>query len=163
MQPVRVLFVCLGNICRSPMAEGILRKLVQERGLDDRILIDSAGTGPWHISEPPDRRAQEEVAKKGIDISELRARMVRSNDFEEFDYIIAMDSDNLANLEERCPPAFRDRLFLCTVFAPGLGWSEVPDPFFGGAEGFVKVFELVQANAEALLERIVQEHFATAE
>jgi protein-tyrosine phosphatase len=160
MQPVKVLFVCLGNICRSPMAEGIFRKLVHERGLGDRILTDSAGTGPWHVNEPPDKRAQQEVAKYGIDISGLRARMLRSSDFEEFDYIVAMDSENLANLEERCPPGSENRLFRCAAFVPSLGKTEVPDPFFGGVEGFSAVFELVQVNAEALLDRIVQEHFA---
>ncbi|MFP4500191.1 MAG: low molecular weight protein-tyrosine-phosphatase [Candidatus Hydrogenedentota bacterium] len=161
MDQVRVLFVCLGNICRSPMAEGIFRQLVEERGLVNRIMIDSAGTGAWHVGEPPDARAQREVRKHGLDISRQQARQVRASDFEKFDYIVAMDRDNLADLEAQCPPACRNRLFLCTQFVPDLGMEGVPDPFFGGTEGFARVFELIRANANALLDKIAGERLAS--
>ena len=153
----KVLFVCLGNICRSPTAEGVFRGLVERRGLGGRIEIDSAGTSGWHIGVPPDTRAQAEAKRRGLDISGLRSRKVAADDFVRFDYIIAMDRENLADLAEQCPPLFRDRLHLFTEFAANPGGPDVPDPYYGGPSGFMKVFDLVTECSEGLLARILAE------
>lgn len=155
--PVKVLFVCLGNICRSPTAEGIFRHLVRERGLETLIHIDSAGTGGWHQGEPPDTRAQAEAKRRGIDISGLRARQVRHTDFTEFDYILAMDGDNHDELRRLCPPQHGERLHYAVSFAPHLNAPEVPDPYYGGARGFAQVYDLLTAVCEGLLGRIRSE------
>jgi len=152
----RVLFVCLGNICRSPTAEGVFRKLVVERGLGDRIEIDSAGTGAWHVGHPPDSRAQAEARRRGMDLSGLRARQVRREDFERFDLILAMDRENLEDLLAICPPQHRDKVRLFTSFGPPGCPEEVPDPYYGGPEGFRKVFDLVETCGRALLEYLVR-------
>jgi len=153
---VKVLFVCLGNICRSPTAEGVFTKLVRERGLDGAIHIDSAGTIDFHQGEPPDERAQRVASSKGIDISHLRARQIRSGDFREFDYVLAMDMDNLAVLEAMCPGTHRERVRLFCDYAPHLKEREVPDPYFGGAKGFQNVYRIVEAAAQGLLDAIVR-------
>jgi protein-tyrosine phosphatase len=155
MEKTRVLFVCLGNICRSPMAEGIFRKLAEERGLDGRVEVDSAGTGSWHVGEPPDPRARHAAARHGVDISTLRGRQVTRTDFERFDYVVAMDRDNLHALQQLCPQALRGRLHRCTHFAGGP--ADVPDPYYGGPDGFEQVYHLIRRNAEALLDRIAGE------
>ncbi len=158
MSKVRVLFVCLGNICRSPTAEGVFRKLVQDRGLDAHIEIDSAGTGGWHAGEPPDRRAQAEARRRGIDISGLRARQVRKQDFMEFDRVVAMDRQNLRELRAACPEPLRHKLSLMLDHAEHLPESEVPDPYYGGHDGFVEVYDLLEAASEGLLALIEREH-----
>lgn len=147
----RVLFVCMGNICRSPTAQGVFRKLLQSEGLDDVIEIDSAGTHGYHTGEPPDRRAREAAARRGIDLSDLRARCVETQDFSYYDYVLAMDQENYHSLSRICPPGFERRLMLFMDFAPHLRTREVPDPYYGGAAGFERVFDMVEAAAEGLL------------
>jgi protein-tyrosine phosphatase len=152
-----VLFVCLGNICRSPLAEGIFRHLVRERGLDAFYEIDSAGTGAWHVGEPPDRRSADVARKNGV-VLEGVARRISTRDFDGFDWIIAMDRENLSALEAmRRHWAGRARLQLLRDFDPEPGDGEVPDPYYGGAEGFDHVFNLVRRSAQALLDRLEEE------
>jgi len=148
---VKVLFVCMGNICRSPTALGVFRKLLQEEGLDNVIEIDSAGTHGYHVGEPPDRRAQETAVRRGIDLSDLRARHVQPEDFFNFDYVLAMDQDNYLSLSRICPPGTERKLMLYLDFAPHLRTREVPDPYYGGPTGFEQVFDMVEAAAQGLL------------
>ncbi|HBG94262.1 MAG TPA: phosphotyrosine protein phosphatase, partial [Chromatiaceae bacterium] len=140
---IRVLFVCMGNICRSPTAHGVFRKLVEEAGLDDRIEIDSAGTHAYHDGEPPDQRAQETARNRGVLLHDLRARRARAEDFERFDYILAMDQDNYHSLSAICPEGrgLERRLLLLMDFAPHMRTREVPDPYYGGASGFETVYD----------------------
>lgn len=147
----RVLFVCMGNICRSPTAQGIFRNLLQREGLEAVIEIDSAGTHGYHIGEPPDRRAQEAAARRGIDLSDLRARRVETGDFSYYDYVLAMDQENYHSLSRMCPPGFKRRLMLFMDFAPNLRTREVPDPYYGAAAGFERVVDMVEAAADGLL------------
>lgn len=160
MEKVRVLFVCLGNICRSPTAEGVFRKLVADRGLADAFEIDSAGTSAWHRGEPPDPRSREEARRHGINLDAQRSRPVQADDFQRFDYILAMDGMNLRELRKRCPDPLQSRLHRLTAFAPALGVADVPDPYYGGDRGFETVFNIIAASAEGLLETIQQERFA---
>ncbi len=153
--PHRILLVCLGNICRSPMAEGVLRRMAEEAGLDDALIIDSAGTGDWHVGHPPDQRALAAISKRGIDISDLRARQVGPEDFARFDLLLAMDRDNRADLLDMAPTpedARKVRLFL--DFAPETGVAEVPDPYYGGRQGFETVLDLIEAASRGLLDHI---------
>ena len=148
MKPTSVLFVCLGNICRSPMAEGVFRHMAEQAGLAELIRVDSAGTGDWHVGEQPDRRAIAVAAKRGIDITGLRARLVRQKDFESFDHILVMDRNNLAALQRMAPAGgTMPELFL--RYAAGAGIDEVPDPYMTG--GFDKVLELIEAASAGLL------------
>ncbi len=151
---VKVLFVCLGNICRSPTAEGLFRDLLRRHGLDDRIAVDSAGTGAWHVGSAPDRRAQAATLRRGIDISNLRARQARADDFESFDYVVAMDRENYRDLRRLCPPGREDRLHLFMDFAPRAGTRDVPDPYYGGPQGFEDVHGLVEEASAGLLDHI---------
>lgn len=155
---VKVLFVCMGNICRSPLAHGLFENLVAEEGLQDVIQVDSAGTHAYHVGEAPDPRSQETARRRGIDISAQRARKVRAEDFREFDYVLAMDKSNHALLADLCPSGLEEKLFLFLEFAPDLGESEVPDPYYGGASGFERVFDLVEAASRGLLEAIRTRH-----
>src|SRR3954471_23362395 len=142
---MRVLFVCMGNICRSPTAEGVLRRLVREEGLEDRVEIDSAGTGGWHAGAPPDERATEAARRRGLDLAGA-ARQVEPADFERFDLILAMDRDNLAELRRLAPDdEARGKLRLL------LGDRDVPDPYYGGERGFEDVLDLVEAGCRDLL------------
>lgn len=149
-----VLFVCMGNICRSPTAEGVFRKLLAEQGLADRVRVDSAGTHAYHIGEPPDERATRAAAQRGIDIRQQRARLVTVDDFHRFDYVLAMDHDNLNALRALCPSGREQRLRLFLSFAPQLKLTEVPDPYYGGPTGFDRVLDLVEAAGQGLLEEI---------
>jgi len=158
MTPIRVLFVCLGNICRSPTAEGVFAKLVADEGLADRIETDSAGTGDWHVGDPPDPRAIAEAARRGIDIGGLRGRQVARKDFEEFHYVLAMDSSNHRDLRALSPKEHHEKICLFLEFAPGAGETEVPDPYYGGHEGFARVYDLVLDASRGLLDRIRQDH-----
>ena len=150
---MRVLFVCLGNICRSPTAEGVFRRLLDERGLARRVEVDSCGVGDWHVGKAPDPRTREAAARRGIDLSTLRARQLRDEDFRRFDYLLAMDHDNLAAIRARAPVAHDAHLGLFLAFA---GWPDraVPDPYYGGEAGFEEVFDLVEQGARGLLAEI---------
>ena len=146
--------VCMGNICRSPTAEGVLRHVVREAGLAHRIEIDSAGTHDYHVGSPPDRRSQHHASLRGYDLSELRARQVHRLDFERFDLICAMDWDNLEHLEEICPPAHRHKLKRLMEFAPPGLSDVVADPYYGGQDGFEMVLDHVEAACRGLLQHI---------
>lgn len=152
----RVLFVCMGNICRSPTAEGVFRHLVGQQGLSAEIIIDSAGTHDYHVGDPPDARSQAAAARRGYDLSTLRARQVARDDFRAFDYILAMDETNLRQLRQQCPEDCRDRLKLFLEFADDGAVREVPDPYYGGAQGFEQVLDLVEQAARGLLRNIVK-------
>lgn len=154
MKKVNVLMVCMGNICRSPLAHGIFERLVEEAGLAERISVDSAGTHAYHIGEPPDPRSQETASKRGIDLSTQRGRKVAADDFERFDYILAMDNGNFTMLVDACPSEHRGKVRLFMEFAPEHGAREVPDPYYGGASGFENVYDMVDAAARGLLEEI---------
>jgi protein-tyrosine phosphatase len=155
-KPVRVLFVCMGNICRSPTAEAVFRTLVEAEALADRIQIDSAGTHDFHIGNPPDGRAQAAAAQRGYDLSELRARQVENRDFAEFDYVLAMDEDNRSLLLQQCPPEHRRKVRLLLQFAEGEVPAEVPDPYYGGAQGFEQVLDLIENATRGLLRDIIK-------
>ncbi|MHB8562493.1 MAG: low molecular weight protein-tyrosine-phosphatase [Acidiferrobacteraceae bacterium] len=148
---MKVLFVCLGNICRSPMAEGVFGHLLRQEGLDDRVEIDSAGTHAYHVDEPPDARAQAALSQRGIDISTLRGRKVTPVDIETFDYVLAMDCENLKNLQAICPPGATSKIRLFMEYASNRPEREVPDPYFGGSGGFDQVFDLIEGAASGLL------------
>lgn len=155
---VKVLFVCLGNICRSPTGEGVLRHLLKSRGLERHIQVDSAGTSGWHVGEAPDGRACQEAQRRGIDLSGQRSRAVDQNDFDTFDYILAMDTENYRNLRALCPEENQNRIYRCMDFAPKLGIQDVPDPYYGGDDGFKKVFDMVEAACLGLLAEIESKH-----
>ncbi len=154
---MRVLFVCLGNICRSPSAEGVMRALVLEAGLEDRIELDSAGTGGWHVGSPPDERATAAAAARGIAL-EGSARRVRADDFDDFDLILAMDRSNLSDLRELARSEDqREKMRLLREFDPageGVEDLDVPDPYYGAAGGFEEVLDLVHAACRGLLEQL---------
>lgn len=149
-----VLFVCMGNICRSPTAEGVFRKLVEDAGLEKRISADSAGTHAYHAGEGPDRRATEAAARRGFTLAKIRARRVVEDDFEIFDHILAMDNENLLILEEQAGESHRQKLRLFLEFARSVPEREVPDPYYGGPAGFEKVLDLVEDAAAGLLDAI---------
>ena len=148
---IRVLMVCLGNICRSPTAEAMLRQKVHEAGLDDRVEIDSAGTADYHVDSPPDRRAVAHGECRGLRMQHLRGRQVERSDFERFDHILAMDEDNLADLKRIRPAGSRAKVALLMSFAPQAGVREVPDPYYGGAEDFEHVLDLSAAAADGFI------------
>ena len=147
----RILFVCLGNICRSPMAEGVFRRVAEEAGLLHLFDVDSAGMGDWHRGQPPDQRAQEAALRRGVDISALSARKIEPEDFEAFDVVMAMDGSNIADLEDIVPHAARGKIRRFLDYAPHLGTEDVPDPYYGGVEGFDHALDLIEAAAEGLL------------
>lgn len=149
-----VLFVCMGNICRSPTAEGVFRQMVKEAGLHRRIDVDSAGTHAHHVRYPPDPRATAAAAKRGYDLGRIRARQVSEDDFARFDYILAMDQRNLKVLESLRPPGHAGHLGLLMDFAPGASHREVPDPYYGAAEGFELVLNLVEEAGAGLLREL---------
>jgi protein-tyrosine phosphatase len=152
----KVLFVCLGNICRSPTADGIFRELVTQAKLDQKIIVDSAGTSNWHPGKAPDPRTTEAARKRGYDLSVLRARQVQAQDFDEFDFILAMDGANLADLQRMKPAHFAGHLGLFLEFAQRRDYREVPDPYYGGGEGFELVLDLVEDAAQGLLNHVRQ-------
>lgn len=151
---IRVLFVCMGNICRSPTAEGIFRAQVRAAGLANVIATDSAGTHGYHVGEPPDSRAIEAAARRGIDITDLRARRVQAEDFKRFDLVLAMDRENLGQLSRLCPRDAVERPRLFMDFAPDLEAHDVPDPYYGGPDGFEHVLDLVEAASRGLLDHL---------
>ena len=151
---VKVLFVCTGNICRSPMAEGVFRHQVKQAGLDGIIASDSAGTHDYHVGEPPDPRAQRAAGRRGYDLSRLRGRQVNRADFLEFDYLLAMDESNLRVLERQCPAQHAHKLKLLMEFSTGPAPREVPDPYYGGEQGFERVLDMVEQAAQGLLRHL---------
>lgn len=153
-KPASVLFVCLGNICRSPTAEAVFRERVARAGLAKHILVDSAGTGNWHVGEPPDHRAIAHAARRGYDLTSLRARQVSRDDFRRFRWILAMDEANLRDLKGLRPPAFGGHLGRLLDFAPQLGLRDVPDPYYGAVDGFERVLDLIEEASEGLLEQV---------
>ena len=157
---IRVLFVCLGNICRSPASEGVFRNIVANAGLDDVIGVDSAGMGGWHVGDPPDSRGQAAAVKRGYNLSGQRARQVTISDFADFDYIIGMDRSNCAELTAMAPKKARDKIKLFLDFAPQFGLQDVPDPYYGGPEGFETVLDLVEEASKGLLGDIEKQHFS---
>jgi protein-tyrosine phosphatase len=149
-----VLFVCMGNICRSPTAEGVFREVAGRSGLGEVLHVDSAGTGDWHVGAAPDRRAIAAARRRGYDLSALRARQVEPADFARFGWILAMDRQNLRALEALRPREFPGHVGLLLAVAPELGVDEVPDPYYGGPEGFENVLDLVEQASTALLTRV---------
>lgn len=155
---VKVMFVCMGNICRSPTAHGVFRAAVTAAGLSDQIYIESSGTHAYHVGESPDRRAQQTARSRGLDMSDLRAQKVRSSDFDTFDYVLAMDDDNMFNLQAICPPEHKSKLYMFLDFAHNTAGREVPDPYYGGASGFETVFDMVEDGSQGLLQHIRKTH-----
>lgn len=148
---MRVLMVCMGNICRSPTAHGVLEKLVADAGWADRIVVDSAGTHGYHVGEPPDERAQQHAARRGYDLSAQRARELRRDDFAHFDLVLVMDAANERAARALCPSDRTSRLRRLTDFCRTHSASEVPDPYYGGAQGFEEVLDLVEDACHGLL------------
>lgn len=146
-----VLFVCMGNICRSPTAHGVFRHMVAAAGLSDWVRVDSAGTHNYHPGEPPDERSQQHAATRGYFLADLRARQMTSEDFERHDLILAMDWDNLALAQDLCPPAHITKVRRLTEFCLRLDNPIVPDPYYGGAQGFKEVLDLVEDACQGLL------------
>jgi protein-tyrosine phosphatase len=151
---VNVLFVCLGNICRSPTAEGVFRALVEREGLAGKIATDSAGTAAYHVGEPPDPRAQAAARQRGVDIGDLRGRQATAADFGRFDYVLAMDESNYVNLKRLCPKGAEGRLRMFLDFASKPGRRSVPDPFYGNTDRFEEVLDMVEDAAHGLLDHI---------
>jgi protein-tyrosine phosphatase len=157
MKKKRILFVCLGNICRSPTAEGVLRAIAAREFPELPLTVDSAGTANYHVGEPPDRRTVAAARRRGYDLSAQRARQVAADDFDRFDYLLAMDRANLAELERRRPRNAAAQAGLFLAFAPDSGFVEVPDPYHGGVEDFERVLELCEAGARGLLTKLAND------
>jgi protein-tyrosine phosphatase len=155
---ISILMVCMGNICRSPTAHGVLRKRLAEAGLADRILVESAGTHGYHVGHGPDDRALAAARERGYEFDDLRARQLEATDFDRFDYILAMDRDNLAILEGRATGGGRARVGLFLDYSPGLAGREVPDPYYGALNGFEEVLDLVETGADDLLDYLRLQH-----
>ena len=151
---IRVLFVCMGNICRSPTAEGVFRKRISEHRLDGLVDVASAGTHAYHVGQAPDQRAQRAAASRGYDLSSLRARKVAPKDFEYFDFVLAMDRENLESLRLACPVKHHDRRGLLRDYAKSFNEDEVPDPYYGSGRGFDRVLDMVEDATQGLLEVI---------
>ncbi len=146
----RVLFVCLGNSCRSPTAEGVLQQALDRAGLSKRVEIDACGVGSWHVGKAPDPRAQAAALRRGIDISHLRARQLKASDFLEFDYVLGMDSDNLAAMQALKPADSQAKVGLLLEYA-GLANTDVPDPYYGGEAGFEQVLDMIEQASTGLI------------
>lgn len=155
---IKVLFVCLGNICRSPLGEGMFQQIVSESGLADHFHVDSAGTGNWHIGAPPHADSQRVALERGVDISAQRARQITPLDLRDFDYLIAMDTSNREGILALDPHGrFAHKVSLMLDHHPTIGMKDVPDPYFGGPDGFYPVLDMITEASRNLLERIVSE------
>lgn len=154
---VKVLFICLGNICRSPTGEGVFQALIEKEGLSDSISVDSAGTGAFHIGSSPDPRSQAAARRRGVDLSRQRARQVSLSDFDSFDYLLAMDTDNYANLMRICPKGQEHKVYRMLDFGEGLDRRDVPDPYYGD-DGFDLVLDLIENASLGLLADIRERH-----
>ncbi|MFN3544926.1 MAG: low molecular weight protein-tyrosine-phosphatase [Thiobacillus sp.] len=157
MNKVAVLMVCMGNICRSPMAEGMLRKAVREAGLEGFVEIDSAGTHAYHVGSPPDPRAQQAIRRRGVDISDLRGRKVADEDFERFDYILVMDGDNYDRLIERAPVHHHGKIRRLLSFSRKYPNLDVMDPYYGGPQGFEENLDMIEDAVQGLIREITRE------
>lgn len=155
---IRVLFVCMGNICRSPTAQGVFERVVQENGLEEALEVDSAGTHGYHVGRPPDSRAQAAALARGIDLGRQRARQFTAADFSYFDYVMAMDQANLQILRAECPGELQGRLELFLSYAPEARTLEVPDPYYGGDRGFEQVLDLVEQASQGLVRGLRERH-----
>lgn len=155
---MRILFVCMGNICRSPSAEGVFRRVLVNHTLGAQIQIDSAGTHDYHIGQPPDRRSIDAAQRRGVDISQLNARQVIAQDFERFDLVLAMDQQNYEYLRAMAPVHLQSRIRLFMEFAPEAALREVPDPYYGGAAGFERVLDLLEEASAGLLAHLEELH-----
>lgn len=153
-RPVSVLFVCTGNICRSPTGEGVFRTMLKSTGLEDHVAVDSAGTADYHTGEPPDPRSVEAALARGVDLSEQRARQIHPDDFYKFDFLIAMDQTHLGEMQRLCPEGESHRIKLLLDYAPQVGTRNVPDPYYGAGDGFAYVLDLVEAGAAGLLQDV---------
>jgi protein-tyrosine phosphatase len=151
---IKVLFVCMGNICRSPTAEGVFRQFLRQQGLDGRVEVDSAGTHGYHVGELPDPRTQRAAAARGYDLSNIRARKVAPEDLEYFDLVLAMDQNNMEVLRRMCPPELANRLQLFMNYAKNFDDDEVPDPFYGLGHGFDLVIDMVEDASSGLIEAL---------
>lgn len=158
-EEIKVIFICMGNICRSPTAEAVFRHYVESAGLSGHIAIDSAGTHDYHIGDPPDLRTQRAAQQRGFDMSALRGRQVEPGDFHRFDYVLAMDKANLAILQRLAPQGSTTQAQLFLEYAHHHAEREVPDPYYGGADGFERVLDMVEDAAQGLLQEIRQKHF----
>lgn len=156
MNKIKVLFVCMGNICRSPTAEGVFNKVIAEQGKFDHFMVDSAGTHAYHVGEMPDTRAQQTARQRGVDLSRIRARKVAPLDFEHFDFILAMDSDNYEILLDVSPSQYHEKIKLFLDFAPEAKERNVPDPYYGGQNGFEHVFDLVEQASIGFYESVMK-------
>jgi protein-tyrosine phosphatase len=155
---VRILFVCMGNICRSPLAQGVFEDVLRREGLEGEVFVDSAGTGSWHVGEPPDERAQRSAGLRGLDLSSQRARRISAEDCQNFDYILTMDEDNYRAVASLCQGSAVVRPFL--DFAADSPEREVPDPYYGGPDGFERVLDLVEQASMGLLKDIRERHLS---
>ena len=153
--PQSILFVCLGNICRSPTAHGVFAQMLHDAGLHKHITVDSAGTGAYHVGNKPDSRMMKAAKKRGFDLSYLRARAVQQSDFSDFDLILAMDDVNYSDLIEICPTDYKHKLKMFLSFARSSSVESVPDPYYGGADGFEEVLDLVEDACTEILKNIL--------
>jgi len=156
MSQIKVLFVCMGNICRSPTAEGVFNKYIKDMGTSDRFIVDSAGTHAYHVGEQSDPRSRQTAKSRGVDLSNIRARKVSPSDYEEFDHILAMDSANLEILMNESPSEYADKISLFLDYAPDQSETDVPDPYYGGPNGFDHVFDLVEDASAGFYKRIMK-------
>jgi protein-tyrosine phosphatase len=162
VEKVRILFVCMGNICRSPTAQGVFTSLLQAEGLSEFFEIDSAGTHAYHEGEPPDPRAGYAARKRGIDLGDQRARRIHEDDFEYFDYVVAMDRSNFEDLAGSCAPQHQSKVRLFLDFASELPEIEIPDPYYGGPQGFERVLDLIEHASRAMISELRKQHRLTA-
>jgi protein-tyrosine phosphatase len=153
---LKILFVCMGNICRSPTAEGVFKQKLSELGLLHEVYMDSAGTHNYHPGSAPDARTQHHALKRGYDLSKLRARAVKDTDFEDFDLLLTMDWDNRTLLEERCPESHRHKIRGFTEFLQTTQASTIPDPYYGGEQGFEYVLDLIEEASDGLIKTLIQ-------
>lgn len=155
---IKVLFVCTGNICRSPTADGIFRKLVRDAGLESHIHVDSCGLSAYHVGELPDPRSRKMAQSRGIDLTDIRSRKIRPDDFQEFDYVLAMDDGHLQDMRRQAPDQYHDRIELFLDYHPTMAGQSVPDPYYGGTNGFVTVFDMIEEASLNLLSQIRKKH-----
>jgi len=154
MSLIKVIFICMGNICRSPTAEAVFTSMVNAKKLSQRIEVDSVGTGSWHIGNPPDKRSQLAAAQRGYDLTNQRSRLINNIDIIKSNYLIAMDTSNMESVQKMMPPGIKGKLSLFLEFAPHLDYKDVPDPYYSGTNGFDLVLDLVEEASKGLLTHI---------